>query len=256
MRPWMIGFGVLVLVIAASAGGFWIGQRQHEPASALERRVLYYRNPMGQPDVSAVPKKDSMGMDYIPVYADQAPAAPPQNTIANAERRVLYYRNPMGQPDTSPAPKKDSMGMDYIPVYEGDEANGAGVVKIDPGRIQQLGVRSEPVEMRALARMIQSVGTVQADERQLSVVNTKFDGWIEKLDVNATGQAVRTAARGGIAATTTQLGHFRRSDSAALTRGDDHQNPHLALSHRWNRAGKNGGGGPALHARRAALPDR
>ena len=191
MRPWMIGFGVLVLVIAASAGGFWIGQRQHEPASALERRVLYYRNPMGQPDVSAVPKKDSMGMDYIPVYADQAPAAPPQNTIANAERRVLYYRNPMGQPDTSPAPKKDSMGMDYIPVYEGDEANGAGVVKIDPGRIQQLGVRSEPVEMRALARMIQSVGTVQADERQLSVVNTKFDGWIEKLDVNATGQAVR-----------------------------------------------------------------
>jgi len=191
MRPWVVGFGVIVLVIAASAGGFWIGQRQHEPASALERKVLYYRNPMGQPDVSAVPKKDSMGMDYIPVYADQAPAAPPQNTIANAERRVLYYRNPMGQPDTSPAPKKDSMGMDYIPVYEGDEANGAGVVKIDPGRIQQLGVRSEPVEMRALARMIQSVGTVQADERQLSVVNTKFDGWIEKLDVNATGQAVR-----------------------------------------------------------------
>ncbi len=146
---------------------------------------------MGQPDVSAVPKKDSMGMDYIPVYADQAPAAPPQNTTTNAERRVLYYRNPMGQPDTSPAPKKDSMGMDYIPVYEGDEANGAGVVKIDPGRIQQLGVRSEPVEMRTLARMIQSVGTVQADERQLSVVNTKFDGWIEKLDVNATGQTVR-----------------------------------------------------------------
>src|SRR5258708_2251986 len=191
MRPWMIGFGVLVLVIAASAGGFWIGQRQREPASAPERKVLCYRNPMGEPDVAAVPKKDYMGMEYTPVYAAQAPAAPPQNTTAKSERRVLYYRNPMGQPDTSPVPKKDSMGMDYIPVYEGDEANGAGVVKIDPSRIQQLGVRSEPVEMRALARMIQSVGTVQADERQLSVVNTKFDGWIEKLDVNATGQTVR-----------------------------------------------------------------
>jgi Cu(I)/Ag(I) efflux system membrane fusion protein len=45
--------------------------------------------------------------------------------------------------------------------------------------------------MRSLARTIQSVGTVQADERQLSVVNTKFDGWIEKLNVSATGQAVR-----------------------------------------------------------------
>jgi len=32
------------------------------------RKVLYYRNPMGLPDTSPVPKKDSMGMDYIPVY--------------------------------------------------------------------------------------------------------------------------------------------------------------------------------------------
>jgi Cu(I)/Ag(I) efflux system membrane fusion protein len=33
-----------------------------------ERRIKYYRNPMGLPDVSPTPKKDSMGMDYIPVY--------------------------------------------------------------------------------------------------------------------------------------------------------------------------------------------
>jgi len=37
-----------------------------------DREVLYYRNPMGLPDTSPVPKKDSMGMDYIPVYADEA----------------------------------------------------------------------------------------------------------------------------------------------------------------------------------------
>ena len=33
--------------------------------------ILYYKHPMGQPDTSPVPKKDSMGMDYIPVYADE-----------------------------------------------------------------------------------------------------------------------------------------------------------------------------------------
>jgi len=38
------------------------------PAGATERKIKYYRNPMGLPDVSALPKKDSMGMDYIPVY--------------------------------------------------------------------------------------------------------------------------------------------------------------------------------------------
>jgi Cu(I)/Ag(I) efflux system membrane fusion protein len=32
------------------------------------KRILYYRNPMGAPDTSPVPKKDSMGMDYIPVF--------------------------------------------------------------------------------------------------------------------------------------------------------------------------------------------
>lgn len=40
-----------------------------EPAvTQAKGRVLYYRNPMGLPDVSPVPKKDSMGMDYLPVY--------------------------------------------------------------------------------------------------------------------------------------------------------------------------------------------
>jgi Cu(I)/Ag(I) efflux system membrane fusion protein len=43
------------------------------PASAAasasgERRIKYHRNPMGLPDTSPTPKKDSMGMDYIPVY--------------------------------------------------------------------------------------------------------------------------------------------------------------------------------------------
>ncbi len=33
-----------------------------------ERKILYYRNPMGLPDTSPVPKLDSMGMDYLPVY--------------------------------------------------------------------------------------------------------------------------------------------------------------------------------------------
>ena len=33
-----------------------------------ERKVKFYRNPMGLPDTSPTPKKDAMGMDYIAVY--------------------------------------------------------------------------------------------------------------------------------------------------------------------------------------------
>jgi membrane fusion protein, copper/silver efflux system len=37
-----------------------------------ERKILFYRSPMGTSETSPVPKKDSMGMDFLPVYADEA----------------------------------------------------------------------------------------------------------------------------------------------------------------------------------------
>jgi len=47
--------------------------REVKPQAANgERKILYYRNPMGLPDTSPVPKKDWMGMDYIPVYEGEA----------------------------------------------------------------------------------------------------------------------------------------------------------------------------------------
>lgn len=38
-----------------------------------DRKIKFYRNPMGLPDTSSEPKKDSMGMDYIPVYEGDGP---------------------------------------------------------------------------------------------------------------------------------------------------------------------------------------
>ncbi len=75
---------LITLVIGAAAGAagsYWYVNRPEPiatPAAAeqsapvkSERKVLYYRNPMGLPDTSPSPKKDSMGMDYIAVYADE-----------------------------------------------------------------------------------------------------------------------------------------------------------------------------------------
>lgn len=145
-----------VAVMAAAATGYWWGQR----------------TPSG-----AAHKQAGAGSGL----------AKPQ-----AERRVLYYRNPMGLPDTSPAPKKDPMGMDYIPVYEGEEpAPDGSVVRISVEKVQKLGVRTEAVALREIARTLRAVSTVQADERRLHTVAPRFEGWIERLYVNTTGQAVR-----------------------------------------------------------------
>ncbi len=120
------------------------------------------------------------------------------NTAVKKEPKLLFYRNPMGLPDTSPVPKKDEMGMDYIPVYEGDEDGSSGnnslgaakQVRISPEKIQKLGVRTEAASLRDLARSIRVVGRVEADERLTYTVAPKFEGWIEKLHVNTTGQTV------------------------------------------------------------------
>jgi len=49
-----------------------VGFEQQATANAArpsaDRKIKFYRNPMGLPDTSSVPKKDSMGMDYIPVF--------------------------------------------------------------------------------------------------------------------------------------------------------------------------------------------
>jgi Cu(I)/Ag(I) efflux system membrane fusion protein len=89
-------------------------------------------------------------------------------------------------------PKKDSMGMDYTPVYEGEEpASDGSTVKISIEKVQRLGVRTEAATARELVRSVSAVSTVQADERRLHTVAPRFEGWIERLYVNTTGQAVK-----------------------------------------------------------------
>ncbi len=77
--------GLLLLAtgLAAGAAGAYWSVHQPSPVAAQaadkptatdqsdQRTILYYRNPMGLPDTSSVRKKDPMGMDYIPVYADE-----------------------------------------------------------------------------------------------------------------------------------------------------------------------------------------
>ncbi|HMM72164.1 MAG TPA: efflux RND transporter periplasmic adaptor subunit, partial [Rhodocyclaceae bacterium] len=113
-------------------------------------------------------------------------------------RKILYYRNPMGLADTSPTPKKDPMGMDYIPVYEGEEVEGAdaataghaGQVRISAEKIQKLGVRVEAAGLRQLEGSVRALGRIEADERLIYTIAPKFEGYVERLHVNVTGQAV------------------------------------------------------------------
>jgi len=104
-------------------------------------------------------------------------------------KKLLYYRNPMGLPDTSPVPKKDPMGMDYLPVYAGEDEAESGL-KISPEKVQKLGVKAVPAKLQMLDRSVRASGRVEIDESRTYEVTAKFEGYIERLYVNTSGQPV------------------------------------------------------------------
>jgi len=201
----------LAAILAAGVGGYWAGV-QGFPAPGLREwlgikgtlaavepagteTVIYYQDPDGRPVYSVTPRQTRDGRAFRAVRASEdvnfedKPPATANATATASPRRILYYRNPMGLPDTSPAPKKDSMGMDYIPVYEGED-DGGSAVKVSLGRLQRTGVRSEIVARRTVGRLVRVPGTVQLDERRISVVATRSDAFVNEVASVTTGDRV------------------------------------------------------------------
>jgi len=123
------------------------------------------------------------GMKLEPVHKQAAGAA------AAGKVRILYYKSTMIPGETSPTPGKDSMGMDMVPVYE-NAPGSPSEIAIDPATIQLMNIQTAEVTCGPLRRTIRTVGTIDYNETALADVTTKFKGWMEKLDVDATGQLV------------------------------------------------------------------
>lgn len=115
-------------------------------------------------------------------------AAPAAKT---SERKIKYWRAPMDPSYIRDTPGKSPMGMDLVPVYE-DEGGALppGTVKIDPTFVQNMGVRSEPVRRADIPFTIRTVGTFAYNDRQVTLITTKYEGWIEKVYVNYVGEPV------------------------------------------------------------------
>jgi Cu(I)/Ag(I) efflux system membrane fusion protein len=209
MKPVLKRMLTVAAVLAAAGAGLWAGQTglvklpvhiaapMTEPAKPEPQGpVIYYRDPNGKPLYSLTPRATDAGQPYVAVHAsedigfDQPKAAAQAGAQPTEDRKIIHYRNPMGLPDISLVPKKDSMGMDYIPVYEGEVDDG-NTVKVSPGKIQRTGVKTEPVSKRQVARNIRAPGVVEIDERRVSVVAPRFDGFIDSVGPVTSGTHVK-----------------------------------------------------------------
>lgn len=89
-----LGAGIAALVLAAGAGGYFLGQpgTTGEPAPQADRKILYWYDPMLPNERYDGPGLSSMGMKLIPKYADEGAKSAPGVTIDPAAVQNLGAR--------------------------------------------------------------------------------------------------------------------------------------------------------------------
>lgn len=105
------------------------------------------------------------------------------------ERRIKHWVAPMDPTFISDKPGTSPMGMSLIPVYE--SAGGGSTITINPVVVQNMGVRIARAERGSIFRHVRTIGTVDIAEDEVSVVNLRYSGWVERLYVDKTGVQVK-----------------------------------------------------------------
>ncbi len=143
------------------------------PSKNGSKKILFYRNPMDPRIKSPVPAKDPMGMDYIPVYAEE------KNELPKDEKEVcIIHECPMIKEGAScPMLVVGEKGETFncpvckasIELKNGTASEerllpaGYGTVLISPEKQQLIGIRTEKVLKRKLVKVIQASGKVAYD---------------------------------------------------------------------------------------------
>ncbi len=71
------------------------------------------------------------------------------------------------------------------------EQEEAPTIEIPTEKQQMIGVKTTVASVRPLLKVIRTVGRITYDEKKLATVNTKIEGWIERLHVDYTGRYVK-----------------------------------------------------------------
>ena len=163
------------------------------PAKEAERKILYWTDPMLPGDRSDRPGKSPMGMERVPVYADEVPA----ESSAHANYVEEYYTCSM-----HPSVRKDKpgacpvCGMALVKKTNKPDASNHDMASLEAVRLSSTqrvlaNVATTTVERRMLNKAINAVGVVEVAEPNFKHISSRFPGRLEKLYLSYTGQQVK-----------------------------------------------------------------
>lgn len=134
-----------------------------------------------------------LGVGIVAMMYFAGSSNPSRTSQAALEKQPLYWAAPMDKSYRSDSPGTSPMGMELIPVYA-DEAgadDNRNLVRINPTVENNIGVRTAIVSSSESLPVIETVGTIQIDDDNTSVVDVRTEGWIEHMPVKAIGDEVR-----------------------------------------------------------------
>lgn len=111
------------------------------------------------------------------------------------EREILYWYDPMVPNERYPGPGKSSMNMDTIPKYADEGGtNATPGVRIDPALTQNLGVRYATARRGDLEGDLSATAIIDYNERDIAVVQSRADGFVQRVYNRAPGDVVAAGA--------------------------------------------------------------
>ncbi len=174
-----------VLGIAALFFTFWLGFMTNPESLDKTIKKIKTINAVVMEKAQPFEQQTKNIMESKLMRKDDSPPIAP----AKQEKKIKYWGDPMVPDFRSDKPGKSPMNMDLIPFYE-EEDDAAGI-KINPTTTQNIGVKTETVREQTLKREIRTIGRVTYDERKVINIHTRYDGWLETLYVNFTGEEVK-----------------------------------------------------------------
>lgn len=152
----------------------------------------YWYDPMHSSEHFDKPGKSPfMDMPLVPKCPEpRSEASTGGAASAPTDSKPQYWYDPMHPAEHFDKPGKSPfMDMQLVPKYAKDAAPGS--IAVDSRVVQNLGLRLAKVEQGSFARVVDTVGSVGVDEHRIEAIQVRQPGWVERLDVRASGDSVR-----------------------------------------------------------------